>query len=453
MARERVEVVKEWPSGLVYVRRHDSKPGYAIVFKHGGIWHRKYRAKLEEALDLGEACELSVAVPGIEQPLYALVHHFLVVKRPSSWSDGYVETQTDYAAKWLEHDLGRRCATLDQTVPEQAIDAMRAAGRSAATENHFRSFWSRLVAHGKKWGFLVPTVDYQPRTDRRKDAKVVVIGDEHVIHRRDLPSWDDVLAQAHLAAERTGCWWEELRILFIASVGPRWGEHVPLTPRHFGLAELPDPRFSHPLEVGEVRINSKVNEDHRRKRQPEVASPQPIFTIDAYTKNGTVRITSHPVELDEMLLRRFAEVGSDGLLFPTSSPTAWLERCRKARRHVCGTPDEFGVCFESRHSWRQRVFIPTGLAVGWPIKGWRYPGAYRGRPRASSLAWTEHDYRHLAATTLLAPAGEHFTDGGGLDLQAVAAALGDTEETIQRRYLGRSDKTRGRIRSAVRRGR
>jgi integrase len=407
MGRHRTGVLYEpVPGGRVYVKK-GRKSGFSIFWQDAsGKDHEYQRTTLSAAKDRAEQVAAMTATPLAMRPFLSLIEDHLITKRPEHWADNYQGQQLTLA-KRFSSIYGVACGDLCAEHIEAVIYELRADGLAASTEQQVTGLWKRLMDHGRKWGFVADGQKVASRLDKRKGTKLRSAGasagakhtgDEvRVLHRDDLPPWDDLFAFAQMAAERRGVWWEELRVLWLCHVGQRWGEHVGQRGSDLWLA--PESR----LASGQVMVRGKVVESKYKQ-----------FIWETYTKNGTMRKTAYPKQLHELLERRYQELElPTDLLFP--GPNGG---------------------YESRSSYRSEVFLPVGQALGWPMKGKRQDG------RASSLVWHPHDWRHVCATSMLlspSPDPEKWYEGRGMRAPEVALALGDTVETILRTYVGKSE--------------
>lgn len=403
MGRQRSGVLYEpVPGGSVYVKKGRAS-GFSIFWQDGsGKDHEHSRTTLRAAQERADQLAAMTATPLAMRPFVSLIEDHLVTKCPEHWSDNYRDNQVTLA-KRFSGIYGVACGDLCPEHIELVIHELRADGLAAATERQVAGLWNRLMAHGRKWGYVGDGQKVASRLHKRKGTKVRNGGAKHtgdeerVWHRADLPPWDELFAFAKMAAEHRGVWWEELRALWLCGVGERWGEHA--AQRGSDLWFAPGSG----LAPGQVSVRGKVVEPRYKQ-----------FAWEPYTKNGTVRVTSYPQPLHEMLEHRYRELAHPTeLLFPGGDGT-----------------------FESRSAYRSEVFLPVGQALGWPMKGKRNDG------RASSLIWHPHDFRHVCATSMLlspSPDPERWYEGRGMGASEVALALGDTVETILRTYVGKSE--------------
>lgn len=403
MGRRRADVVyTPEASERVSVRaRRDASGrtgGYRIHWRDAaGRHHESSRPTLADAKDRADQLAAVCRLPDGAKTLLELLEDYLVTRRPDHWVESYATLLT-HLAKWFEPSYGVACGELGARHVERAVEELRQLGRAPSTEHQVVGLWNRACAFGRQWGYLGEHQVTACRITLRKDTKIRATGEEaKVWHRSDLPTWDELLEFARLAAEVSGVWWEELRVLWLCVVGERWGEHVAQRGQDLWLAP------GSGLKEGQVRVSGKVTELGHRN-----------FTLDDYTKNGTTRVTAYPRRLHELVERRYRELSAPAdLLFP----------------------DRRGS-FQSRSGYRSRLFLPIGEKVGWPVVS-RRPN---GRPTA--LLYHPHDFRHVCATSMLTTPSsdpERWFEGRGMSAYEVALALGDTVETILLTYVGRSE--------------
>lgn len=154
-----------------------------------------------------------------------------------------------------------------------------------------------------------------------------------------------------------------------------------------------------------------------------------------------------------MVDRRIEEVGLRGLMFPGYNPKML------GPSNVFGTndqgepyaiPDRTDIAgiWASHLEWHKHVFMPAAARAGWPMK----TIGDSGKP--ASYQWHPHDLRHCAATYMLGPRSPNadmWWEGLGLAAMDVAAALGDTIQTVLTRYVGHHAESHRRIAAAFRR--
>ena len=413
MARSREGVLYS-PAGsdAVWVKAHRSRPGvYSIWWTDASGKHHEQTAPSQlEAKTKADQIAAMHGLPNGTKALAHLINHYLNTKRPDHWSDNYHNSMTDLAKAFFPM-YGVACGDLNQAHPEKVIANIRTVGNAPATEIRTMQFWGRLVKHGRKWGYLSPTAEGQPldpRTELRKVSEIKQTGEsDKVWHRDELPPWNDLWAYCDAAEEITGSPIEWLRAAWLMTGGDRWGEVCGARGTHLWLAS------GSKLLPGQRLVAGKYTEVTCKN-----------FVWDDYTKAGTTRVTAYHRALADRVEARFAELeNEDDLLFPDP----WLTG---------------PMC---RHDYMKKVFIPAGLAVGWPVagrkqgrmnkKGVLVPGA------VSSLVWHPHSFRHVACTSMATTRlddPDRWFEGWSMTAYEIALAVGDKPETIQRTYFGKS---------------
>lgn len=442
MPRARQNVVAEFGGGNVWVKPSRKGSGYSIFARMADGTVKEHSRKTESAaLSLGAELGIDFSAVDGATPLYAVIHRVLVKERPEHWSEAWASRQEELARLWLASILGVAGRDLRASHIDACIKAIRDAGRGRDTERQLRGLWGRLIKWARRNGVVPEGRDLSPTTDLPPANRARRVHGEHetLITRGDLPTWEQLQRQARAASEISGRWWEELRVLWLALTGCRWGEHASL------VSDAVD------LDAGTVEYSWAMREANN------------LLWELPYGKTGEVRVTSWPRVLDEMLARRLEEVGPGGLVFPgenprDAGPANWSEdldgttvrRLTKTRaneplpelRPVAGT-------WAGRYWWRP-IFQSSGVAAGFPVAAYLSTAPRR----VSSLAWHPHDYRHWFATWAISPRSEdpaRWFEGAGLSIPDAAAAIGDNIETFQRRYVGHSEHATARIVAGLRR--
>jgi hypothetical protein len=290
----------------------------------------------------------------------ALVAHYLdASRRPvrgRAWSARHREEQQAYCARFvipvIAHvELGRLSRVHFAQVLAQAGSASVAA--------HLRRCCSAMVAAGLEEGLLLARQDvlrgvhWSPPAGESRGEEFAT---GHFIDEADIPTSSAVAALAAATAQRSGVWWRELQVLAVAYSGLRWGEMAALT------ADRVDPArrcITVDRQVVETRHNLSLGPPKNRCRRTTM--------YPARTPSG--------IDLAHMVERRLAEVGPDGLVFP--SPRG---------------------CWPRRSNYRRNTFEPAARAAGWP------------RTAEGRWAWTFHSLRHVFATWALAQPGARIED-------------------------------------------
>lgn len=421
------------PSGRAWVR--PSRHGSGFTVHVAGLHSERSRPTLDEAQRLAEDLLIDRLPPSGDTPVWKLLDTMLVQERPVRWSEAWAERQRSVARTWLQPLLGVKALDPRPAHIDAVIQALREAQRGPDLEDQLRRLWRRLVAHAKRVGAVSPERQLEPTTEPRGRTTERVAGDA-LITRADLPSWAQVERLAKEAAALTGVWWEELRVLWLATTGMRWGEHASLTTDDLDLA------------TGTVMITWAMR-----------SVGGTCYELRS-TKMGPHRRTIWPGALDELVRRRVTEAGPGALLFPgthAKGPATWQEGLTPER--VCeltctpkGTnPPEprawVSGTWAQHSSWTKAIWLRAGVAAGWPVKAHRRS---RRDNCVSALVWHPHDLRHVAATWLLDAPGAEWWHGAGLSLTDVAACLGDSEEVVMRWYRGTSPHSLGRVSAAIR---
>jgi integrase len=444
MGRPRKGVKWTSDSGRVYVRESSKGKGYTVIVSGGGPEHS--RIDLEDAKKLGARLELDYSALNGATPMFRFANKFLVEDRPVAWSEAWADLQQGLWRKWFRPIYGVPGRDLRPDHVDDIIRSMRAAHRSRENEKRLRGLWGRLVKAAKKAEVIPRDRDLDPTVPLRADTRVRVHGEEgRVITRADLPTHEQICDVARWAAELTGNWWEELRVLFLAYVGPRFGDAASLTGKDYD-AVTGDITFSWSMrEVGGL-----------------------CYELD-YNKTGEQRTVSVVRQLRGLMARRKAEIGPDELFFPGENTGKWggrgpanwqhdlsVERLRELtkteeedtppapRAHVTGQ-------WMSRYVYNHSIWLRAGQRANLPVKA-RRNDRKRSDYRVTSLVWHPHDLRHCCATWLIQPR-EYLADGvtpnderwfwgRGMKARLAANYIGAAEPTFTSRYVGRSAATR-----------
>ncbi len=290
----------------------------------------------------------------------ALVAHYLdPTRRPArgrAWLVRHREEQQAYCTRFVtpviaDVELARLSRVHFARILAQAPTASVAA--------HLRRCCSAMVAAGLEEGLLLARQDVlrgvrwsPPVGQERSDDDPP----GNFIDEADIPTATAVAALASAAGEHSGVWWRELQVLVVAYSGLRWGEMAALT------ADRVDPsrrRIVVDRQVVETRHQLCLGPPKSRRRRTTM--------YPARTPTGA--------ELAPMVERRLAEMGPEGLLFP--SPRGHWPR---------------------RSNYRRNTFNPAATAAGWP------------RSPEGRWAWSFHSLRHVFATWALAQPGARIED-------------------------------------------
>ena len=431
--RRATDAVWVHPSGRAWVR--PSRHGAGFTVHVAGLHTERSRPTLADARRLAEDLLIDRLAPSGDTPVWKLLDSLLVAERPVRWSEAWAERQRSVARTWLQPLFGVRARDLRPAHIDGVIQQLREAQRGPDLEDQLRRLWASLEAYAKRVGAVSPERQLAPKLEPRVRSTERVAGDA-LITRADLPSWAQIETLAAKAADLTGIWWEELRIMWLATTGMRWGEHASLTTDDLDLA------------AGAVTISWAMR---------TVGST--CYELRS-TKMGPHRRTLWPAALDELVRRRVTEAGPGALLFPgthSKGPATWQEgltpeRVAELTRTPKGAkPPEprtwVNGTWAQHSSWTGTVWLRAGEAAGWPVKARRRAA---NDHRATSLVWHPHDLRHVAATWLLDAPGEQWWHGAGMSLADVAACLGDSEDVITRWYRGTSPHVLGRLGAAIR---
>jgi integrase len=287
-----------------------------------------------------------------------LVRHYLDPARPPArarvWSERHREEQESHCRRFVMPAIGAMAVgDLTRADFQRILDA----APTEATATNLRRCLSALVGAAMEEGLLLSRQDVLRGVHRRRPiGEVPVLERSGHIEVEDIPTATAVHALARAAKEAKGVWWRELQLLLVAYSGLRWGEHAALTADRFDPARR---RIAVDRQLIETRREIKLSPPKNRRRR--------VTMYPARTPLG--------VELAALVERRVAEVGSDGVLFP--SP-----RGQWARRS---------------NYWRN-VFEPAATVAGWP------------RLDDGRWAWTFHSLRHVFATWALSQRGARIED-------------------------------------------
>ncbi len=451
MPRQRQGVIATYGDGAVYVRRHRNGSGYAICISGE---KERFKKDLTEAKKLGAELGRRHGRPSSNTPLITALDKLFNEDKPSGWGHSYSSSLQE-AAEWLRPSYGLAMGDLSRSIIDDAIRRVRSEGLGQSSEDSLRKLWTALL----RWSLVHDALDdaaarrAAPTIARREETKVkrsTTEGSVELISRKQVMHWGQLLVQADAAAMITGRWWEALRILFLALVGCRWGEHASLIGEDFDLMDHT------------VNISWAMRETRHH-----------MWELD-YTKNATIRRTSWPEWLDPLLERRLDEIGPGELVFPgveskrrrkvnrdipMRGPANWQQGLDEGTlRDLTRTRDGSPIPPPRQHvegAWMSRwsydhIWIRSGLAAQYPVKAEvsTVPG------KVSSLIYSPHWLRHWCATWLIAPQNPDpalWWHGAGLATPDAAAAIGDSEETFKRTYVGDDNQRLSRIRDGLRR--
>ncbi len=431
MGRKRCDAICEYGNGTVWVKHSRRGVGYSIFVRTPGGTREYTRPTLEQAQELGSDLGIRYGYPCSGDHLHVIISHFLAEKKSSDWkAEGSALNAEQICRKWFSPLYFVAGRDLQQNQVDGIVKAIRDAGNSPRYERKVMGLWQGIIEFGRRTGAIPLGLCLTPSIKLRTHDTIRMSGDDgRIIRRSELPTWEQIRALAVEAATTSGRWWHELLVLFLATVGLRFGEAASLTGDSFDL-------LTHQVTIDWALRDPRSGGMYEKP----------------YTKNGTVRATSWPSPLDEMVARRLSEIGPRELVFPGKnkgsvgpSNVSGLDH-RNNPRFSPERADVIGT-FASVGWWRDKIFIPAGVKAGWPIK-------HRcGDGKVTSLAWHPHDLRHYAATWMLAPRDPDpalWWRGVGLAAIDVANALGDTVETILRIYVGESSESQARVREALR---
>jgi integrase len=263
------------------------------------------------------------------------------------------------------------------------------AAPTASVGAHLGRVLTALVGAGLEEGYLLPRQDVLRGVRWRSGTPTAAGPAGRAITEAEIPTTAAVHALARAAAERSGVWWREAQILFVAYSGLRWGEHVALSADRLDAGRR---RVTVDRQVVETRSALRQSLPKGRRRR--------LTMFPATTPGG--------VDLAGMIDARLGELPADGLVFPDP-------RGGRARRSNYG-----------RNLWD-----PAARAVGWP------------RDPEGGWAWTFHSLRHVFATWALAQEGIRIED--------VSRLLGHSSIRVtQEIYIHVTDDVYDRLYAATR---
>ena len=260
----------------------------------------------------------------------------------ADWNPNHGNQQLSLLRTWVIPWLGSLATNqIRVTHTEEMLRAAAAIGRKRATLLHIRRAVVNVMrwAHAHDW--MLPTHDpFSAARIPKTAAPVAVVVDgaaRDVIRPDQIPTHRGMHDLAHSAAllpargvQQEDLWWRELEYDTAGYCGLRWGERVGLTG---GKVNLDSNTILVDVQVIEL---DRANENGERlyTTLPKWCRVRNAWFPD-YTPLG------YP--LKEMLARRKAEVGDDGLMFPAPTrPDTWQRRSNHNRRvfkeAVLGTP-------------------------------------------------------------------------------------------------------------------
>jgi integrase len=292
-------------------------------------------------------------------PGAALVAHYLdPARRPlrgRAWSLRHREEQESYCRRFVAPVIAE--VELRQLNRLHFARVLGAAS-TASVAAHLRRCLTAMVTAGLEEGLLLASQDVlrgvQWRVPAAEGDGFDAEEEGRFVDQADIPTAAAVHALAAAAGERV--WWRELQVLVVAYSGLRWGEMAALTADRVDAARR---RILVDRQVVESRHGLALAPPKNRRRRATM--------YPARTPGGA--------ELAALLARRLAELGPDGLVFP-SPRRAWARRS----------------------NYRRSTFEPAAEAAGWP----RRPDGRR--------AWTFHSLRHVFATWALSQPGARIED-------------------------------------------
>jgi integrase len=289
------------------------------------------------------------------------------------WSYKYREERR-YAYRWLPGwFVALPCLDWRVQHTEDVLRAVEGAGYPRGCEEYRRvgALLSGLRTAGLLYGYLprggpdpLEGVRYNPERGRKADrgtGERAALGNVRPVAEDLIPDGPAVLSLAACAAERTGCWWEGLRVRLMAGGGLRFGEQADL--RAPQVSTEPDSPWVHVVRQAVVVTR-------------RAAGGGPTLLLGQPPKGGAARHAFYDPELVPLLERRRAEVGPEGLLLPSPSGSVW-----RASNYM---RDVWGPC--ARDLGWARVEDLTGRPPGSKASGW---------------LWTPHSLRHRYATWLI----------------------------------------------------
>ncbi len=321
---------------------------------------RSREAAITKATELVERLAAGTPTEWAQAPGQVLVAHYLEPRRPGArgrpWSERHREDQEAYCRRFVTPVIAEvALRSLTRTHFQAILD--RAPTASVAA--HLRRCLSAMVACALEEGLLLVRQDvlrgvrWHPPVATRAEAE---LERGRAVEEADIPTVAAVHALGRAAAELTGVWWRELEILLVAYSGLRWGEHAALTADRVVPVRR---RILVDRQVVETR--------HRLTLGPPKSRRRRITMYPARTPGG--------VDLAVLVECRLAEVGPDGVMFP--SPRGLWAR---------------------RSNYRRNVFDPAAPAAGWPR---RADGRWQ---------WSFHSLRHVFATWALNQPGARIAD-------------------------------------------
>ena len=208
-------------------------------------------------------------------------------------------------------------------------------------------------------------------------------------------------------------WWVATHLAGLA--GPRWGELLYLTPRHFDLSRC------------EILIERQWNEQAEKTPDGVDAKGNPGGNfVAALPKNGKERVITYPAWLNEHLEALIEQVGRER-----------AETFRVSGR----SKNPLGIMFCTkagtipwRSSWNRDAVTPAREYAQWPASEAEVVRKERGRKVRRTVReyrWTWHSLRHLFCS--LAISNDEY--GYGLEASEGAKLAGHTLEVFLQKYV------------------
>lgn len=307
--------------------------------------------------------------------------------------------------------LGNRtCESLQPSDFRSILQTMRREGYSPSTIRSVGGAMRSTITYMRNERYIEQ--GYDPMQGVSYRAHGITGGSWVPYDDRPTVEHKDALAKgmAMFGGER---WWVATQLAGLA--GPRWGELIYLTPRHFDTARC------------EILIERQWNEQAAKTPEGVDAKGNPGGNfVAALPKNGRERLITYPAwlnpYLEELIDQVHRERAETFKVSGRSKNPLGLMFCTKA-----GT-------IPWRSSWNRDAITPAREYAAWPSSVIEVVRKEKGRNVKRTILdyrWTWHSLRHLFCSLTIS----NETYGYGLEVAEGAKLAGHTLEVFLQKYV------------------
>jgi integrase len=307
--------------------------------------------------------------------------------------------------------LGNRtCDSLQPSDFRSVLHTMRSEGYSPSTIKNVGGAMRSVVTFMRNERYIEQ--GYDPMQGVSYRFRAITGGSWVPYEDRPTIEHKDALADG-MAIGGDRRWWVATHLAALA--GPRWGELIYLTPRHFDLSRC------------EILIERQWNEQASAVPEGVDAKGNPGGNfVEALPKNGRERTITYPAWLNPHLQELMELVASERTeILPTSgrprNPLG-LMFCTKV-----GT-------IPWRSTWNRDVITPARKYANWPSSSVQAVRKDKGRRVTRTVVeyrWTWHSLRHLFCALTIS--NDEY--GYGLEPAEGAKLAGHTLEVFLQKYV------------------